>query len=211
MYRAVTCYFLQHKIDLKNSKAVEQALGQIHIDLQNEGEHQQVLLNHIDITAEIRKMRISEQVSSISTIKAVRTAMVKQQQAMALRRNIIMDGRDIGTVVFPNAQIKIFMTADPKIRADRRYKELKAAGQHVTLEEVFDNLAHRDFQDTTRKESPLRRAQDAIIIDNTNMNEQEQLELVVKEVAKHCPPCVAHLQWVSPVPFYSAHSFWKIS
>jgi cytidylate kinase len=101
-----------------------------------------------------------------------------------------MDGRDIGTVVFPDAQVKIFMTADPKVRADRRYKELKAAGQKVTLEEVFENIAHRDFQDTTRKESPLKRAEDAIILDNTNLNQAEQLDFVIKEVAKHCPECV---------------------
>jgi cytidylate kinase len=101
-----------------------------------------------------------------------------------------MDGRDIGTVVFPDAQVKIFMTADPKVRADRRYKELKAAGQKVTLEEVFENIAHRDFQDTIRKESPLKRAEDAIILDNTNLNQAEQLDFVIKEVAKHCPECV---------------------
>lgn len=193
MYRAVTYYFLQNNVDLKNPEAIDQALANIHIDLQNGGTSSLVLLNDVDISKEIREMRISERVSEFSSIKAVRVALVKQQQAMALRRNIIMDGRDIGTVVFPNAQIKIFMTADSKIRADRRYKELRAAGQEVSLEEVFDNLAHRDFQDTTREESPLKRAEDAIILDNTNLNEHEQLVFVIKEVAKHCPDCVAHL------------------
>lgn len=199
MYRAVTYYFLQNTIDLQDPNAIDEALANIHIDLQNEGPNSLVLLNHIDISKEIREMRISERVSEFSSIKAVRLALVKQQQAMALRSNIIMDGRDIGTVVFPHAQIKIFMTADPKIRADRRYKELKAAGQDVSLEEVFDNLAHRDFQDTTRKESPLKRAKDAIILDNTNLNQREQLDFVIKEVAKHCPDCVAHLEQNAPI------------
>src|SRR5690554_4716773 len=194
MYRAATYYFLENNIDVKNPKEIELALHNIHIDLINENSKSIVLLNHKDITKEIREMRISERVSDFSSIKSVRSALVKQQQAMALRRSIIMDGRDIGTVVFPDAQVKIFMTADPKVRADRRYKELKAAGQKVTLEEVFDNIAHRDFQDTTRKESPLKRAHDAIILDNTNLNEREQLNFVIQEVAKHCPECVEHIQ-----------------
>lgn len=194
MYRAVTYYFLENQVNLQNSKAIDEALKNIHIDLQNGGKNSLVLLNDVDISKEIREMRISESVSDFSSIKAVRVALVKQQQAMALRRSIIMDGRDIGTVVFPNAQVKIFMTADPKVRADRRYKELKAAGQKVSLEEVFENIAHRDYQDTTRKESPLKRAEDAIILDNTNLNEKEQLDFVIKEVAKHCPECIEHIQ-----------------
>ncbi len=193
MYRAATYYFLEHKIDSKDIHEIELALKSIHIDLKNGGNNSIVLLNHVDISREIREMRISERVSEFSSIKAVRTALVKQQQAMALRSNIIMDGRDIGTVVFPDAQVKIFMTADPKVRADRRYKELKSAGQNVSLEEVFENIAHRDFQDTTRKESPLKRAEDAIILDNTNLSESEQLGFVVKEVEKHCPECTKHL------------------
>lgn len=193
MYRAVTYYFLENNIDLQNPKEIEDALQNIHIDLQNGGTNSIVLLNHVDISKEIREMRISEYVSNFSSIKAVRTALVKQQQAMASRRSIIMDGRDIGTVVFPDAQVKIFMTADPKVRADRRYKELKAAGQEVSLEEVFENIAHRDFQDTTRKESPLKRAEDAIILDNTNLNQHEQLNFVIKEVAKYCPETIVHI------------------
>lgn len=190
MYRAVTYYFIEHEINLKDADQVKDALSAIHIDLINEGEQSIVLLNDKDITKEIRQMAISERVSEISSLKAVRLALVKLQQAMANRRSIIMDGRDIGTVVFPNAQVKIFMTADPKVRADRRYKELIAAGQNVTLEEVFENIAHRDYQDTTREVSPLQRAEDAIILDNTNLNEEQQLEFVIAEVAKHCPESV---------------------
>jgi cytidylate kinase len=193
MYRAVTYYFMENNIDLENPQEIEEALSNIHIDLQNGGANSIVLLNHVDISKEIREMRISERVSEFSSIKAIRKALVKQQQAMALRSSIIMDGRDIGTVVFPHAQVKILITADPKVRADRRYKELKAAGQNVSLEEVFENIAHRDFQDTTRKESPLKRAKDAIILDNTNLNQREQLNFVINEVAKHCPECIEHI------------------
>ena len=193
MYRAVTYYILQNEIDLLNPEAIVKALTDIRIDFKNGGNSCVVLLNDVDISKEIREMRISERVSDFSSIKAVRIALVHQQQALALRHNIVMDGRDIGTVVFPDAQVKIFMTADPKVRADRRYKELKANGQNVSLEDVFENIAHRDYQDTTRVESPLRRADDAIVLDNTNINQEEQLDFVIKEVAKHCPQCVAHL------------------
>ena len=193
MYRAVTYYILENKIDLKKPEVIDEALKNITIDFKNGHNETLVLLNNLDISKEIREMRISEHVSDFSSIKAIRVALVQQQQAMALRHSIVMDGRDIGTVVFPNAQVKIFMTADPKIRADRRYKELKANGQDVSLEDVFENIAHRDFQDTTRVESPLKRAEEAIILDNTKMDQQEQLDFVIKEVAKHCPECVAHL------------------
>jgi cytidylate kinase len=105
--------------------------------------------------------------------------MVKQQQRMGKSKNIVMDGRDIGTAVFPNADVKIFMTADPKVRAERRYKELIVKNPNITLEEVFENLAHRDYQDTTRKESPLARATYAIILDNTNLTPEQQLEFAM--------------------------------
>lgn len=193
MYRAATYYFLENNINLSDSKEIDKALHNIHIEFKNGNDEPTVLLNNIDITKAIREMRISERVSDLSSIKAIRTSLVKKQQDLATSNHIVMDGRDIGTVVFPEAQVKIFMTADSKVRADRRYKELIAAGQKVTLEEVFENIAHRDFQDTTRKESPLTRATDAIILDNTNMSEEEQLDFVIKEVAKHCSECVKHL------------------
>lgn len=193
MYRAVTFYFLENNVALNDERAVEKALNHIHIDLQNGDKSSIVLLNNRDITNEIRGLRISKAVSSVGAIKSVRTALVNQQRNMAKQRSIVMDGRDIGTVVFPDAQVKIFMTADPKIRADRRYKELKAAGQDVILEDIFENIALRDFQDTTREESPLRRAEDAIILDNTSLTEKEQLDIVIENVAKHCPECVQNL------------------
>lgn len=193
MYRAVTYYFLENNINIEEPNEVKRALKNIHIDLQNDANETVILLNNKDITDEIRGLRISDAVSTIGTIKAVRTALVNQQRKMAKQKSIVMDGRDIGTVVFPEAQVKIFMTADPKVRADRRYKELKASGQDVTLAEVFENIALRDYQDTTRVESPLKRAKDAIVLDNTNLNEQEQLAIVIAKVAEHCPECVEHL------------------
>jgi cytidylate kinase len=114
--------------------------------------------------------------------------MVKQQQRMGRSKNIVMDGRDIGTTVFPDAQVKIFMTADPKIRAERRFKELSAKGEKITLEEVFENLAHRDYQDTTRKESPLTRAEDALILDNTDLTQEQQLEFALENIT----PLISH-------------------
>src|SRR5690606_5112031 len=117
-----------------------------------------------------------DRVSEISAIKEVREAMVSQQQQLGHKRNIIMDGRDIGTTVFPDADLKIFMTASPAVRAQRRYDELKLKGEQITLEEVTANIAHRDHIDSTRKESPLRQAEDAIVLDNSNMTQEEQLQ-----------------------------------
>ncbi len=182
MYRAVTLYFMRHQIDIQNPEAVDQAIENIHIDLVPLPEKTQVLLNGEDISDAIRTMEISEYVSEVSAIKAVRHAMVKQQQALGAKRNIVMDGRDIGTTVFPNAHLKIFMTASPQVRAERRYAELTAKGELLTMEDVKENLAHRDHIDSTREESPLRQAEDAIVLDNSEMNQEEQLEFVVKLV-----------------------------
>ena len=127
-------------------------------------------------------MPVSEKVSQVSAIKAVRTEMVKQQQRMGKSKNIIMDGRDIGTVVFPDATLKFFMTADPQIRAERRYKELINKGEKVSLEEIYANLALRDYQDTTREESPLIQAKDAIVLDNSNIDQEMQLEFALSYI-----------------------------
>jgi cytidylate kinase len=127
-------------------------------------------------------MPVSELVSDVSAIKEVRVEMVKQQQRMGKSKNLIMDGRDIGTVVFPDADLKLFMTADPKVRAERRFKELMLKGEDVTMEEVFENLAHRDYLDTTREESPLVRAEDAIILDNTTIDQSEQLDFALQYI-----------------------------
>ena len=182
MYRAVTLYFLRNKTDLNNHDLIIDALQHIDLNFHSRDYQSHILLNGEEVSDEIRQMPVSENVSRISAIKEVRQAMVKQQQKMGKSKNMVMDGRDIGTVVFPHAQIKLFMTADPKIRAERRYKELIAKGDEVSLEEIFENLAHRDFQDTTREESPLTRADDAIVLDNTNLTEEEQLKFAIGKI-----------------------------
>lgn len=180
MYRAVTLYFLRNEIDLLDVAAVTDALHNIHIDFVPNTEKTQILLNEEDVSDEIRLMYVSDKVSEVSAIKEVRHAMVAQQQKLGKRRNIVMDGRDIGTTVFPDADLKIFMTASPSVRAERRFAELAAKGEDVSMEEVMDNLAHRDHIDSTREESPLRQAADAFVLDNSELNQEEQLALVLE-------------------------------
>lgn len=182
MYRAVTLYFLRHNIDLDNHAQIADALHNIHLNFHTQNHKTFITLNEEDVSEEIRQMHVADKVSSVAAIKEVRAAMVRQQQRLGRSKNIIMDGRDIGTVVFPDAQVKLFMTADPKIRAERRYKELLPTNPNITLEEVFDNLAHRDYQDTTREESPLTRAEDAIILDNTDLSQDEQLMFAISHI-----------------------------
>src|SRR6201994_240444 len=182
MYRAVTLYFLRNNIELNNPQQVAGALANIHLNFHSRDYQTHITLNDEEVSDEIRLMPVSENVSAVSAIREVRVEMVKQQQRMGQSKSIVMDGRDIGTVVFPHAQVKLFMTADPKIRAERRYKELLPKNPNITLEEVFENLAHRDYQDTTRKESPLMRADDAIILDNTDLTPDEQLLFALSKV-----------------------------
>ncbi len=187
MYRAVTLYFLRHPINLNDPLEVEKALHNIHINFDYREEQTFVFLNDEDVSEEIRQMPVSERVSQVSAIKAVRTEMVRQQQRMGKSKNIIMDGRDIGTVVFPDATLKFFMTADPSVRAERRYKELIAKGEKVSLEEIYANLALRDYQDTTREESPLIQAPDAIVLDNSTIDQDMQLEFALSHIMPLLP------------------------
>jgi cytidylate kinase len=182
MYRAVTLYFLRNHTDLKDHDLIIDALEHIDLNFHSRDYQSHILLNGEEVSEEIRQMPVSENVSTIAAIKEVRQAMVKQQQKMGKSKNIVMDGRDIGTTVFPNAPVKLFMTADPKIRAERRHKELLSKGEEVSLEEIFENIAHRDFLDTTREESPLVRAEDAIILDNTDLSEEEQLAFAMEKI-----------------------------
>lgn len=182
MYRAVTLYFLRNNIDLKDSAQVAAALKNVHLNFHSRDYQTHILLNDEEVSDEIRLMPVSENVSNVAALHDVRIEMVRQQQRMGKSKNIIMDGRDIGTVVFPHAQVKLFMTADPNVRAQRRYKEVILKEPHITLEEVFESLAHRDYQDTTRAESPLIRAHDAIILDNTNLTPEEQLAFAASKV-----------------------------
>ena len=183
MYRAVTLYFLRNNIDVSNDAAVIDALQHIELNFHSRDYESHITLNGEEVSDEIRLMPVSQNVSEVSAHKIVRHEMVKQQQRMGKSKSIVMDGRDIGTTVFPNSPLKFFMTADPKIRAERRFKELESKGNNLTtLEEVFENLAHRDYADTTRKESPLVRAEDAIILDNTNLTQEEQLNFAIGKV-----------------------------
>lgn len=189
MYRAVTLYFLRNKVDIDDSIAVKDALQHIELNFHSRDYQSHILLNGEEVSEEIRQMPVSEKVSEVSANKDVRHDMVKQQQRMGKSKNIVMDGRDIGTAVFEDAQVKFFMTADPKIRAERRFNELQSNGDSETsLEEVFENLAHRDYADTTRKESPLVRAEDAIILDNTDLTELEQLDFALNKVKPFLDP-----------------------
>lgn len=182
MYRAVTLYFLRNNIGFQDTEAVLTALDNIQIDLIPNTVNTQIMLNGEDVSNEIRQMEVSSNVSEVSTIKEVRQAMVAQQQKLGARRNIVMDGRDIGTTVFPDADLKIFMTASSEVRAQRRFDELSAKGEDVTMDAIKENLAHRDHIDSTREESPLRQAEDALVLDNSNLTQEEQLDFVLEQV-----------------------------
>jgi cytidylate kinase len=176
MYRAVTLYFLEHQIDYNNAEAVAEALTQIEIHFERIDGQNRTFLNGRDVERDIREMRISEHVSPVSTISTVRRAMVKQQKAMGKRRAIVADGRDIGTVVFPDAELKIFLIADPDVRTSRRHLELAAKGIDAEWADIQHNLLERDRIDSSRADSPLRQADDAVVIDNTLLSEEEQLD-----------------------------------
>jgi cytidylate kinase len=182
MYRAITLYFLRQHIDWNNQKQVIKALEEISLDFQfNELTGQSdMYLNDENVEALIRDMLVSEHVSEVSAIKEVREFGVAQQQQMGTKKGIVMDGRDIGTTVFPYAELKIFVTADPAIRVERRFKELIQKNPNISIEEVKSNLEMRDYLDTNREFSPLRKAEDAIDLDNSNLTREEQLALALK-------------------------------
>ena len=182
MYRAITLYFLRNHIDWTNNGEINEALNNIHIEFQfNEKSLQsEIVLNGENVEYVIRDLVIAEKVSDIAAIKEVRTFAVAQQQKMGEDKGIVMDGRDIGTTVFPHAELKIFMTADPRVRVERRYKELYIKNPNITIEEVRNNLEMRDYIDSNREVSPLKKADDAIVIDNTDLSMQEQLVIAEK-------------------------------
>lgn len=181
MYRAVTLYFLDHHISLTNPKEVRKALDQIAISFKVNGRNSsETFLNGLNVEKKIRSMKVSEMVSQVSTLKEVRDEMVNQQRKMGKEKAVVMDGRDIGTAVFPNAELKVFMTADMLVRAFRRQRELLDRDQLVDLDEVLINLKERDRIDTTRAESPLKQAPDATVIDTTFITLDEQVDEVVR-------------------------------
>jgi len=186
MYRTVTLFALRNNlIDKKNSIVQEEKLKNIldtvHINfkINDLKKRQEIYLNNENVEDEIREMEVSNYVSFISKIKFVREKMVRIQQELGKEKGIVMDGRDIGTVVFPDAELKIFMNAKAEVRAERRYKELKEKGVVVSYEEILENVKSRDHIDETRDESPLRKASDAIELDNSSMSEDEQLQWIL--------------------------------
>lgn len=181
MYRAVTLYFLENNIDFRNIEEVNKSLDKIKIDFRfnPHTERSETIMNRKNIEEEIRSMKISSVVSSVSSIKEVRDFLVKQQREIGRDKGLTMDGRDIGTVVFPDAELKFYLTSDENTRVQRRFEELKAKGLDVTMEEIKLNLKERDYEDSHRIASPLYKAGDAIELDNTNMSEQQQLEFAL--------------------------------
>lgn len=177
MYRAVTLYFLRQQVDLQDPDAVAAALTEVHISLAFEQDSQSTWLNHEQVDEAIRDPRVNEYVSEVSAISSVRQAMVAQQRRMGEARGIVMDGRDIGTVVFPEAELKLFVTADLDVRVERRWLELQGKGIDISREEIRSNLQHRDHIDSTRSDSPLRQAPDAMVIDTSYLTPKEQLQI----------------------------------
>jgi cytidylate kinase len=177
MYRAITLYFLRNHIDWYNREQVEQALKEIDLDFQYSEKTGQsnMFLNQENVEQLIRDMLVSENVSEVSTIKEVREFAVAQQQKLGKRKGLVMDGRDIGTTVFPDAELKIFVTADAAVRVERRFKELFEKNPSITIEEVKTNLEMRDYIDSNREFSPLRKAGDAVELDNSSLTREEQL------------------------------------
>jgi CMP/dCMP kinase len=185
MYRAVTLYLLRNQIDIYHPHHVAEALNNIEIHFGLNQDVQETFLNGENIENEIRiNPRVASAVSDVSAISEVRRFLVMQQQNMGKNKSIVMDGRDIGTVVFTDAELKLYIVAEPEIRAQRRLDELKEKGQNTTFEEVLANLEKRDHIDSTREDSPLRKADDAIEINNSNLTRQEQLDLVLSLVSK---------------------------
>ena len=178
MYRAVALYAVRAGIGHQILDVVEK-LEDIHIGFVQTPEGQHVTLNGEDVEAHIRTLEIGNMASQISTIKQVRAFLVEQQQAMGEKKGIVMDGRDIGTVVFPNAELKLFLTASPEVRAERRFKELQAKGEKPVWEEVLADVNDRDYRDTHRAESPLRQADDAVVVDNSTMTREEQMKHII--------------------------------
>jgi cytidylate kinase len=182
MYRAITLFFLEHHVALTNPKEVLRALQQLHVSFKiNSGQKTETYLNGLNVEQAIRSMDVSEWVSQVSAIKDVRAAMVEQQRRMGRERGVVMDGRDIGTVVVPEADLKIFMNADLLVRSFRRQRELLDRGQLVDLDDVIENILQRDKADTTRVESPLRQADDAYFLDTTFVTLEEQVDEVVRQ------------------------------
>ena len=181
MYRAVTLYFLNNYVDLTNPRQVQKSLQEIEIEFERESNKEdcEIFMNGLSIGHKIRDMAVAQKVSEVSALAPVREKMVALQRKIGKKKGVVMDGRDIGTVVFPDAELKIFMTAELEVRAERRQAELLERGQMVDLDEIVENLQKRDLLDTTREISPLKQAEDAHLVDTTHMTFSEQVEEIL--------------------------------
>jgi CMP/dCMP kinase len=187
MYRAVTLFVMQKGLlsdGQVNTDALLSQIGNIHVELRKNQITKQVetFLNGTQVEAEIRTLDISNHVSAVSALAFVRKRMVELQQEMGKAGGVVLDGRDIGTVVFPNAHLKIFMTASPEIRAQRRFDEMQQKGEAVSFDDVLKNVVLRDHLDSTRKESPLKKAEDALVLDNSHLSRQDQLDWILNQL-----------------------------
>jgi len=186
MYRAITLYFLRNNVDWANVREIQNALKNISLEFlpNRHSRNTEIYLNGENVEFIIRDLIIAEKVSEVAALKEVRDFAVAAQQKIGKNKGIVMDGRDIGTTVFPDAEIKIFMVADEAVRVERRYAEMFDKNPNITLDEIKSNIAMRDYIDSNRKVSPLRKAADAIELDNTNLTEKEQLDFALKLVKK---------------------------
>ena len=181
MYRAITLYFIRHQVNLNDQEMILAALSEINLSfrLNDANGNNEIWMNGENVEVPIREMAVAQMVSQVAAIKEVREFAVAQQKEIGARKGIVMDGRDIGTAVFPEAELKIFMTASIPVRVQRRYLELLPKNPQITMDEVKENLENRDHIDSTRSISPLRKADDAIVLDNSNLNPEEQLALAL--------------------------------
>lgn len=189
MYRAITLFFLRNNIDWHDPEKVDQALSEIelHFVFNEKSERSEMFLNDENVEYLIRDLIIAEKVSEVSALPAVRKFAVEKQKRMGKDKGIVMDGRDIGTTVFPHAELKIFMTADIAVRVERRFKEMFEKNPNISLDEVMANLEMRDYIDSNREVSPLRKAPDAILLDNTLIGQEQQLSFALKLIKQRIP------------------------
>jgi cytidylate kinase len=182
MYRAITLFFLRNDVDCNNTEAVSEAVSKISLSftLNPDNGNNEIWMNGENVEPYIREMTVADKVSEVAALKQVRDFAVAQQRLIGKEKGIVMDGRDIGTAVFPNAELKIFMTADMEVRVQRRWKEMQAKNPGIPMDEVRENLASRDHIDSTRAISPLRKPEDAVVLDNSNISPEEQLEMALQ-------------------------------
>lgn len=185
MYRSVSLYFIRHNIDINDDKSVEESLDKIELEFKFIDSKQMIHLNGESVEKYIRSHKINSVVSPVAKISSVRKKMVALQRKMSKGKSVVMDGRDIGTVVFPDADLKFFMTSDIDVRVKRRFDELESKGIETTMREVEKNLVDRDRIDSTREDSPLLQAEDALLINNTNMTRDDQLKMLISIVEKY--------------------------